>query len=148
MNVITFVIVLCYFKTPHYRINHCNNILVQNKNTLLFYSLSCHLCVSSFGSFPGFTFSCMIPDFYANIPVLYAKIPCYVFSTCSTACGAQVGVGWGGVPWVAWRHPWPIRVFNQAGGLTCQPNSQFPIPVRIPFPQGTGEASYADHTLI
>ena len=44
--------------------------------TLLFYSLCCCLCVSSFGSFPVFLFSRSTPTFYANIPDLYAKIPC------------------------------------------------------------------------
>ena len=38
-----------------------------------------------------------------------------------------------------------ICVFNQAGGLTCQLNSRFRIPVQLPFPQGTGYSSSVDH---
>ena len=53
--------------------------------------------------------SCPIPDFYAGFPALYAEIPPFVFSTFSTAHGTRVG-GWG-VPWVAWRSPWPCTSF-------------------------------------
>ena len=56
--------------------------------------------------------------------------------------------GGGGVGSHGWRGGVPglVRVFNQAGGLTCQPDSQFLIPVRLPFPQRTGEFSSADHS--
>ena len=82
---------------------------------------------------------------YADIPTLYDEITCCMFSTCSTAHGAWVGVGFhgwcGGVPGL-------LRVFNQAGGLTCQPDSQFQIPVLLPFLQGTGASSSADHSWV
>ena len=45
---------------------------------LLFNSIWCCLCVSSFSLFLVIPFSCVIPDFYANIPALYSKIPCYL----------------------------------------------------------------------
>ena len=48
--------------------------------------------------------------------------------------------GWrGGVPDL-------ICIFTRAYGLTCQPDSQLWIPVRLPFPQGTGESGSMDHT--
>ena len=115
---------------------------------LLFYFLWCRLCVSSFGSFPVFLFYRPIPAFYAYIPALYTKIHCYVFSTCSTTRGLRAGVGgvgshgWlGGVPGL-------VHVFNQLVSLTCQPDYRFRIPVRLPFPQGTGDSSSEDHLWV
>ena len=57
----------------------------------------------------------------------------------------ESGVGWGGVPWVLWRRPWTCACFNQAGGLTFQPNYPFRIAVRITFPQEIRELSSAYH---
>ena len=76
--------------------------------------------------------------FFHPIPVFYAEIPCYSFSTCYTAHGARVGGGvtMGGVE--AFMASYLVRVFTQAFDLTRQPDSRFRIPVRLPFPQGTG----------
>ena len=101
------------------------------------------LCLS-FPSVSVLLFYRPIPDFYANIPALYDKTPCYMFSTCSTAHGGRVGGGGGGARgYQGWCGGVPglILIFNQAGGLTCQPDSQLRIPVRIPFLQGTGGSS-------
>ena len=113
--------------------------------TLLFYSIWYRLCVSSFGSFSIFPFSRLIPGFYSNISTLYARIPCYVFSTCSTAHGARVEVGEGSHEWCG-GVPCLIHVLNQGGGLIYQPDSWLWISVRLPLPQGTGESSSADHS--
>ena len=42
----------------------------------IFYSLCCRLCVSSYRTFTVFSFFCHIPDFYAKVAALYAKILC------------------------------------------------------------------------
>ena len=121
---------------------------------LLFYSLCCNPWISSFESFPFFLFSHPIPDFYADIPALYAnitalyaKIPWYLVFYVQYRARCAIGGG-GGVPWVVWRCPWPRTLFNQAGGLTCQPNSRFRASFRIPFPQGTGGFSSVDHSWV
>ena len=79
------------------------NICLEIMETLLFYSLFCRcLCVSYFGAFPVFPVFCPIPAFYAKSPNFYAKILRYL--------GLLFATG-GGVPWVAWRHPWTRAYF-------------------------------------
>ena len=106
------------------------------------YCFTLYFVISTYPLSGRFPFSC-------PIPALYAKIPCYVFSTCSTARGAQVGGG-GGVGSHGWCGGVPglVRFFNQVVGLTCQPDSQFQIPVRIHFLQGTGGSSSVYHLWV
>ena len=117
---------------------------------LLFYHLWCHLWISYFRSFPFLPFYSPIPAFYADIPTFYAKIICYSSSTCCTARSVQVGWVVGGVGSHGWHGGIPvlIRVFMQARDLTFQTDSRFRIPVRLLFPQGTGESSSVDHTWV
>ena len=119
--------------------------LIYENKMLLFYSVCwCCLCVSSFGEFPVFSVSCLIHDFYANIPDFYANILCglgfYVLYRAWCAVGG-VPVWLGGICSL-------VHVFTWACILTCQPDSQVRIPVRIPFLQGTGGASSADHPWV
>ena len=103
-------------------------------NVLPYMVLSLRLLFWVVSRFPAFPSD---PCFYANIPDFYTEIPCWYFSTCCTACavckwGEGGFTGWcGGVPSLA-------HVFTRACDLTCQPDSNFHIPVRITFPQGTG----------
>ena len=75
-------------------------------NTTVLLSLCCCICVSSFGLFPVFPFSRLIPAFKADITDLYAKIPCYLvfYMQYCTRCASEGGRD--KVPWVAWRHLW------------------------------------------
>ena len=112
--------------------------------TLLYYSICCCLYVYYFGLNHVSLLSCLIPDFYAHIPSLYAEILCYLVfyveyrARCASGGGGDGGGGGAGL----------LCVFNQTGSLTCHPDSQFRIPVWIPFPQGTGEMSSLDHLWI
>ena len=82
---------------------------------------------------------------FTPISLLYTpKSPDTFFSMCSVARSAREG----GVHWWCGGVPGLVRVFNQAVDLTCQPNSRFRIPVRIPFPQGTGESISSHHLLV
>ena len=59
---------------------------------------SLHLLFQVISYFSVLPFSLPIPAFYVDIPINYVKIPCYSFSTCCTARGAQVGERGGGGP--------------------------------------------------
>ena len=113
---------------------------------LLFFSC-CRLCISSFGSFPISPVSHPIPDFYAKISALYADIPCYLGFYVRYRARCATGMGWGYLGWSGGILGL-VRVFNQAWILTWQPDSWCRIPVQIPFPQGTGDLSSADHSWI
>ena len=111
-------------------------------DTILFHYLCCRcLCVSSFREFPVFTISCLIPDFYA-------KITCYLGVYVRYCAWWAMGAEGGESP------VWLVGIcslvhgVNQACSLTCQTNSRFHIPAWIPFLQGTGEPSSADHLWV
>ena len=110
----------------------------------MFYSLCCSLFVSSFGLFPILLFSPFIPAFYANIPALYAKIPGYLVFYVQYRAWCASGGGGGGPMGGVEASLESYVFFNQAVILTCQPDSRFRIPFRIPFLKGTGEPRSAD----
>ena len=113
--------------------------------TLLFYYLCCHrLGFPSFGAFSVLLVSCPIPDFYAKIPAFSAKIPCYLGSYARYCAWCMVvlcvcgGGSLGGILGLT-------HVFSRACSLTCQPDSRFQIPARLPFLQGPGDPSSTGH---
>ena len=111
---------------------------------LLFYLLYCIcICVPSFGMFTVFLVSRPIPDFYAEIPAFYADIPFYLgfYARYRAWCTRGVLVCLGGVCSL-------VHGVNRACSLTCYPDPWFWVPVRLPFPQGTGEPSSADHPWV
>ena len=74
-----------------------------------------------------FLFSCPIPDFYANIPALYFKIPCYLVLYVQYHARCASGVeGWGGVLWVAWILTWPHTHFKPGGWFNLLTNALCP----------------------
>ena len=98
----------------------------------MFYYLCSRLCVSSFRDIYVVPVSRTIPDFYKNIPALYAKIPCYFCFYMKYRARYATGGGWrGGVLGL-------IRVFKWVCSLICQPNSWFliPDPSLAPVPAG------------
>ena len=114
--------------------------------TLLFYYL-CYLClcVPSFGMFPALPVPHPIPDFYAKILAFYANILCYLGFYARYRAWRTVWAAAGGLPvWLGGVRIL-VRGFTWACSLTCKPDSRFRIPDRLPFPQGTGESSSADH---
>ena len=134
LQIRMYIHILKYFNYFKYFIWFWVFLIYENK-MLLFYSVCwCCLCVSSFGEFPVFSVSCLIHDFYANIPDFYANILCgLVFFVLYRAWCAV-----GGVPvWLGGICSL-VHVFTWACILTCQPDSQFRIPVRILLLQGTG----------
>ena len=106
--------------------------------TLLVYSI-CYLClcVSSFGAFPVFQFS-------RPISALYTKITSYLGFYARYCMWCVVG-GEGGYPvWLGGVYSL-VRGVTWACSLTYQTDYRLRVPVRIPFPQGTGELSSADN---
>ena len=109
---------------------------------ILFYSLCCCLCVSSFRLFPFFLFSCLIPAVYVEITALYAVILYYLGFYLWYRAQCRTG-GWGGPLDGA-----EASLAYWACILTCQPDSRFRIPVQLLFLQGTGEPSSVNRLVV
>ena len=111
--------------------------------TLIIYPLCCLIYVYSFGLFPIFL----------SYPCFLCQYPCFIFQNLVLPfflrAVPRAVRKWGGVS-LGWRGGIPdlLYVFIQAVILTCQSNSWFQIPVRLPFLQGTGELSSADHSQV
>ena len=117
------------------------------KKGLLCYYLCCRLCVSSFGSFPIFCFP-SDPWFLRLFPFFLRQILLLLYPPGGTTCTVHEWGG-GGV-----SQGWRVGVLGLlclvkcAWNSTCQPDSLFWIPVRIPVLKGTGESISADHTWV
>ena len=99
--------------------------------------------LSSCLPFSRFPFQSLIfaPKYLLYTPRSLATFFQVLYSARCTSGGGG-SHGWrGGVPGLT-------QFLNQACGLTHQPDSWLQIPVQIPFPQGTGEPSSADHTWV
>ena len=69
-------------------------------------------------------------------------LPCFLHAVLCTVRELVGSHRWiGGVPSI-------IHVFNQEGVLTCHPDLWFQTPVRLPFPQGTGELSSVNNSWV
>ena len=79
--------------------------------------------------------------------LLFKTMSCAAWDfTCGTACGARARGG--GYPvWLGGVCSL-VRGVTRACSLTCYPDPQFLVPAQIPFPQGTGEPSSADHLWV
>ena len=123
-------------------LNLITYVTMYNKNATVYLLCCLCLCIPSFGVFPVFPVSRPIPALYAKISVFFANIPCclgfYTWYSAWCTQGGGVHVWLGGVCSL-------VRGVTRACSLTCQPDPQFGVPVRLPFPQGAGEPSSADH---
>ena len=88
-----------------------------------------------------------IHDFYAEISTFYTNILCYLvfYVRYRTWCA---GWGVGRFPLWLWGGCRLVRGVTRACSFTCYPDPWFRVPARLPFPQGTGDPSSADHTRI
>ena len=51
-------------------------------------------------------------------------------------CASGLGGGWGGIPWVAWRHSCPHTCFYAGMRFNLPNRFQIPDPSPAPFPTG------------
>ena len=128
--------------TPHKSFLICPSLFVCTTYFVVFAS-------PLLGCLP-FTVFCLVPPFYANFPDFYAKLYPYLFPrvvpcTLWMNGGREGGKGRVGSHGCHGVFLGLVHAVTRACGLTCQPDSRFQTPVRLPVLQGTGELSSADN---